>query len=223
MKTGVFLQARMDSSRLPGKALKYLEGKTVIEHAMNALSLIPADEHILVTARGDEKYFKDLAFQSGFKLYAGSREDVLQRFIDAGKKYQVDIVVRATGDNPLVAFEPATFLLHQIQSNPDWDYTAMRGLPYGCGVEVFRFDNLMNAAEASDEKYDHEHVTPYIYNNPEKHRLVFFDAPREMCSEGRVTLDTEDDYISLRTIFKNIYHGAPVGIEELVKYLKKHD
>ena len=223
MSSAVFLQVRMDSSRLPGKALKMLEGKTVIEHAMRALKMVPADHHVLVTARGDEGYFSEIAKKTGFGLYAGSRQDVLRRFINAGEIYKPDIIIRATGDNPLVAFEPASLLLKEMCLHPEWDYTAMKNLPYGSGVEVFRFKHLLKVADISDDPYDHEHVTPYIYNNPEKHVLKYLDAPENMRDDSRVTLDTLEDFHNLTRIFKSLYRNSPIQITELVKYLKSDD
>ena len=222
MTAAVFLQVRMDSTRLPGKALKPLSGQTVIEHAMSALKKVPADHHILVTATGDEPYFKELAEKKGFSLFAGSRQDVLDRFIQAGKAFNPEICIRATGDNPLVAYEPAALLLDEMRNNPDMDYLAMTGLPLGCGVEVFRYRHLETAAASSDP-YDHEHVTPYIYHHPEQFRLKYYEAPVEMASSGRVTLDTREDYESIRRIFDDLYRNSPIGIKELVRYLKSHE
>lgn len=219
----VLLQVRIDSSRLPGKALKEICGLTVIEHAMRALKKIPADQHVLVTASGDEAYFSDLAEKQGFELFCGSRKDVLDRFIQAGRYFKGDIIIRATGDNPLVAFEPAEFLLKKLSENPEWDYTAMRGLPLGSGVEVFRFSALERAAGKTDAPYDHEHVTPYLYNHPEQFRIEYFDSPDEMASNARVTIDTLDDYRSISEIFDNLYANKPVAVKELVRYLKSHE
>ena len=219
--SAVFLQARMDSTRLPGKALMELSGLTVIEHAMRALKKIPADHHVLLTAKGDEAFFSDPVEKQGFSLFAGSREDVLERFIQAGDAYKADIVIRATGDNPLVAYESASFLLKQMRENPPWDYCAMKGLPLGCGVEVFRLDALKNAAFQTTEPYDHEHVTPFLYNHPGQYHLHYFEAPPVYASEERVTLDTGEDFERLSHIFKSLYRKEPVQIETLVRYLKE--
>ncbi len=223
LKSAVFLQVRIDSSRLPRKALNLLEGKTVIEHAMRALKMVSADTHVLVTALGDEEFFREIAEKNGFKIFAGSRDDVLGRFVRAGEIYQPDIIIRATGDNPLVAYEPASYLLNEMKQHPEWDYTAMKGLPYGSGVEVFRFKNLIEAAEVSDDPYDHEHVTPFIYNHPDQHILKYFEAPDNMRDNSRVTLDTPEDFHNLTRIFKDLYRNAPIQITELVQYLKSDD
>ena len=221
--SAVFLQARMDSTRLPGKALKTLQGKAIVEHAMASLKRIPADIHVLLTARGDESYFRDLTEKMDFHLFAGSRDDVLDRFIQAGRVFEVDNVIRATGDNPLVAFEPASFLLEQLKNHPEWDYTAMRGLPLGCGVEVFRFSALEKACSLTEEPYDHEHVTPYIYNNPDQFNLEYYEAPSCFTHQGPVTIDTKEDFESISGIFDCLYKSAPIGIDELVAHLKKND
>ncbi len=219
--SAVFLQARMDSTRLPGKALITLQGKAIVEHAMASLKKIPADVHVLLTAQGDEPFFRDLSDKMDFQLFAGSRDDVLDRFIQAGRFFKVDNVIRATGDNPLVAWEPASFLLEQLINHPEWDYTAMRGLPLGSGVEVFRFSALEKAYSRTEDSYDHEHVTPYIYNNPDQFVLEYYDAPSSFTYDGCVTIDTEDDFNSISEIFDCLYENKPIGIEELVAHLKK--
>ena len=221
--SAVFLQARMDSTRLPGKALKTLQGKAIVEHAMASLKQIPADLHVLLTAQGDEHFFEKQTEKMGFHLFAGSRDDVLDRFIQAGRFYNVDKCIRATGDNPLVASEPASFLLEQLINHPEWDYTAMKGLPLGCGVEVFRFSALEKAFLQTDSSYDHEHVTPYIYNNPDQFVLEYYEAPPEFADESAVTIDTQKDFDSVSRIFDSLYRSKPIGIEELVGYLKKND
>jgi len=223
MKSAVFLQVRLDSSRLPGKALKTIAGRTVIEHAMASLKNIPADDFVLVTADGDESRLAPYAERMGFDLYAGSRNDVLDRFIQAGRLYKPDIIIRATGDNPLVAWEPATEVLERLKKQPATDYMAMKGLPLGCGVEVFRRAALEQAYSRTEDAYDHEHVTPYLYRNPDRFRLEYLHTPADMEKDYRVTLDTRDDYYSIKRIFDHIYRGTPVPFDELTGYLKRND
>lgn len=221
MKTAVFLQVRLDSSRLPEKALKKIKGLTVIEHAMLSLQHIPLNDYVVVTAEGDQEILAPLAEKCGFSIFAGDRKDVLKRYIDAGRHYSPDIIIRATGDNPLVAWEPAAQLLQFLRESPTVDYTAMLGIPIGCGVELFRRESLEKAYPLTDESYDHEHVTPYIYNNPDSFSLFYHQHNPHM--NHRVTLDTIEDYNGIQYIFEKLYKGKTIPFNELKDYLNSND
>ena len=220
MKTAVFLQVRLDSTRLPRKALKKIEDHILAEHAMLALKELDLDHHVLVTARGDESILAPYAQACGFETYAGDRDDVLDRFIQAGRLYKPDLIIRATGDNPLVAIDPARRVLEAISANPGCDYCAMKGLPLGCGVEIFRREALEKAYAESDDPYDHEHVTPYLYRNPDLFTLRYLQHNPPM-EEHRVTMDTENDYLRILKIFKELYGGTPLSFDRLKEYLLK--
>lgn len=221
MKTAVFLQVRLDSSRLPEKALKIIENSTVIEHAMRSLKKIPLDDYVIVTADGDQHILSPLAQEYGFQVFAGDRQDVLKRYIHAGERYSPDIIIRATGDNPLVSWESANTLLQYLKENPSVDYTAMLGIPVGCGVEVFRRRSLEKAYPLTKKSYDHEHVTPFIYNNPDIFSLYYHQHTPSMSQ--RVTLDTEEDYKNIKKIFKALYSGDTIPFSALKDYLNSHD
>ncbi len=222
MKSAVFLQVRLDSRRFPGKALKILGDKTLTEHAMDSLSRIGADDFVLLTARGDEEALLPLCRRRGFKLFAGDREDVLNRFAAAAREFKPDIIIRATGDNALVSWENAQVVLDYLQAHSECDYAAMKGLPLGCGVEVFRTAALFKALESTDP-YDHEHVTPWIYRHPEDFTLSYLEHKPFMTENYRVTLDTEEDYLYLKDIFKVLYKGQSISFNELKEYLLYHD
>lgn len=221
MTSAVFLQVRLDSTRLPGKALLPLEDKTVIEHAMLSLRRLPCDHFVMLTAEGDEGELAPYAASCGFELFAGDRQDVLERFIQAGRRYAPDTIIRATGDNPLVVWEAAQDVLEYIRKDRSLDYAAMKGLPYGGGVELFRREALEQAYASTGEPYDHEHVTPYIYNNPRRFRLAYLNHKPEM--SHRITLDTQEDYLRLQRIFKTLYHGRPIDFRDLKEYLQNND
>lgn len=221
MKTAVFLQVRLDSSRFPEKAIKIIEDKTVIEHAMLSLKNIPLNDYVIVTAEGDQDVLAPLAEKCGFTVFAGDRQDVLKRYIDAGREYSPDIIIRATGDNPLVAWEPAAELLQFLKESPAVEYTAMLGIPVGCGVELFRRESLEKAYPLTEKSYDHEHVTPYIYNNPDSFSLYYHQHRPQMSQ--RVTLDTEEEYRRIQKIFKALYDGRTIPFNKLKDYLNTDD
>jgi spore coat polysaccharide biosynthesis protein SpsF (cytidylyltransferase family) len=128
--TAVFLQARMASSRLPGKALLPLAGKPVIQHAMEALVTLPAGRYVLLTDRESAPHFAEIAAGCGYDLFVGDPEDVLDRFCAAAALYSVDTIVRATGDNPLVSAAIAREAL-QLAASTSADYAGITDTPYG--------------------------------------------------------------------------------------------
>jgi len=217
--TGVFLQARLDSSRLPGKALLPLSGKSILEHAMEALLRVPADVHALLTEEGSREAFAPFADRLGYGLFVGSKLDVLKRFADAARFFGVDRIVRATGDNPLVSWELATQLEKECASL-DADYGGHFGMPVGCGVECLKCGALFRAERETKDPYDREHVAPYLYGNPRIFSLHRPLVPIEFRSDFRVTVDTREDYENISAIFSDIYRGRPVRLDELMEWIR---
>jgi len=191
--TGVFIQVRLGSKRLPGKALLTLGSWTIIEHAMRRMRDVRADCHALVCDYESVDVLEPLAQRHGFGLVGGPTEDVLERFVLAIDNFGVDTIVRATGDNPLLSTEYANLSLDAHES-ADADYTTFLGLPVGTGVEVVSSDALRRARAESDDPYDHEHVTPYVYRSG-KFRLNRQQSGLDATlGAARVTVDTVEDY-----------------------------
>jgi len=125
--TAVFLQVRMASSRLPGKALLPLAGKPVIQHAMEALATLPAGRYALLTDRESAPHLNGIAEACGYEVFIGDPEDVLDRFCAAAAFYAVETIVRATGDNPLVSASIAREAL-QLAESSGADYAGITGV-----------------------------------------------------------------------------------------------
>ncbi len=220
--TAVFLQARLGSSRLPGKALMKICGRTVVGLAMDALRQINADSHVLLTEPGSFEQLKPEAEKYGFSIFAGPEDDVLLRFRQAADRYRPDTIIRATGDNPLVDSETALLLLEDHIS-ADADYSGFDGPPLGTGVEVIKTAALMKAAEEAEDPYEHEHVCPYLYRNPSLFRINRHSAPKEFCLPDRhVTIDTIEDFHYISKIFESLYKDRPVGLKVLLPWLESN-
>ena len=219
--TGVFLQARIDSSRLPGKALLPLRGKALVLHAMESLKKIPANVHVILTEEGSAAALLPLARTAGFELFVGSKDDVLGRFCAALAAFPVDSLLRATGDNPLVSWEMATLLLEEHASRGA-DYSGYYGLPLGCGVEAVRAECLLAAQRESSSPYDHEHVTPYVYNNPQIFSLHRPLAPACFRSGFSVSVDTQSDFDRVARLFADLPE-IPVSLETLMAAIRKQE
>jgi spore coat polysaccharide biosynthesis protein SpsF len=220
--TGVFLQARLGSTRLPSKALLELEGITVIAHVMRALRDIKADVHALLTDTASADAFRPLAVKAGFQLFMGPANDVLARFCLAADHFGVRRIVRATGDNPLVSAELANYNL-RLHEKLGADLSRLRGAPLGTGVEVVEALALQAANMLSTDSYEHEHITTYLLRRGEHYKVFEIPCPRFfLLPAAHVTLDTEEDYVVLKKIFAALYRGKPINALRLIRWLKKN-
>lgn len=224
VKTGIVVQMRLDSSRLPRKALLPLGSGTLASVVMKRLRTLQADEYVLACDTGSAAILGDIASPLGFKVFAGSRDDVLDRYIKAAEQFGLDRLIRATGDNPLVSTELADKLVASIEaleraSGAPVDYAGHVGMPIGMGVELVRLSALRTASEKSIDPYDHEHVCPYLYHNPAAFRLELLDCPGGYgLAEVRLTVDTLEDYRMMQTIFATL--GPDPSDAEVMKYLR---
>ncbi len=199
--TAVILQARIDSSRLPNKALLPLGGEPMVLRVMEALRAIPCDEWALACPGDAEAAFAPLAERAGFRLVVGSKEDVLGRYCAAIRKLGCDRVIRATGDNPFV-FPDAAAAIAREGAEAGADYAAYAGLPYGAGVEAVAAEALLRAEREATLQAEREHVCPYLYNHGDRFLLHRPAAPYVWRGSAvRVTVDTAEDYEAARRLF----------------------
>lgn len=221
--TGVFLQVRLSSSRLPRKALLRLADRTVVEHALRSLARLPAAVHCVLTDPSSADEIRPVAKRCGYQTFVGSETNVLERFVGAVRAFGVDEVVRATGDNPLVSWELARLAV-ALRRRENADYAAFDGPPLGTGVEVVAASALERAVDSSPDDYDIEHVTAFLYRHPERFTIARRQAPPAYrAPDARVTIDTGEDYERIGAIFAAIYDGAPIAALRLVRHLHSHD
>lgn len=218
--TGIFIQARLDSSRLPGKVLLPLGDLTVLEHALRGLRGIPGKIHAVLTDAEGARELGPLSRRWGFRLFAGDRDDVLNRFARAIGHFGVDQVIRATGDNPLVSPELAMKAL-TVSRDTGADYCALQGSPLGTGVEVVKAQALLEAAEEARDFYEREHVCPFIYRRPERFHLAQPVVDPPWRGDVRLTLDTPGDYEFLKTLYREFYRGEPISLEKVIPQLRR--
>lgn len=219
--TAVFLQARLCSQRLPNKVMLPLAGKPLIVHAMEALRLISADVFAVLTDPASRDVLMPLCHSAGFDVIAGHPSDVLLRYASAVEYYSADIVIRATGDNPLVSSEIAQASLELYQAT-NADYAGILHPPYGTAVEVVSAKALLAAHQHAESAYEREHVTAYIYKNPNLFNIQLKDAPAKWRSEARLTVDTQDDYEYMVNLFSELYQGTPITIDDMLQWCKTH-
>lgn len=216
----IVLQARMGSTRLPGKSLLPLGGSTLVEQAMARLGLVKAELRVLATDEASAPSLASAAERRGFELLVGPAEDVLARYCLAVRRYKPDILLRATGDNPLVSHELATLLLERRAFHPS-DYAGYLGMPAGMGVELIEPDALLRAEAEARERPEREHVCPYLYAHPENFRVDRPEAPAEYLLPGAsVTVDTAADYEAILRIYGELFDGSPIPSAAVLRYLR---
>lgn len=205
MKTIVIVQARMGSTRLPNKVMKLINGVPMIELLLTRLTHAEqVDQIIVATGEGDSNLpLFNHVVKLGFECFRGSESDVLDRYYQAAKQTGADIVVRITGDCPLV--DPA--LVDEVirrfkMSNVDYlSNTAPPSFPDGLDVEVFRFTVLERSAREADTTFDREHVTPYLRNSG--HFRLDVIQHSEDLSDLRWTVDEPDDFEVISAVFSH--------------------
>ena len=195
------LQARLDSSRLPGKSLLPLGDRPLIFRVMQALSFLPCQVRILACPEDAVSSFAPLAEEAGFTLVAGPKDDVLARYGLAIRRCAAERIIRATGDNPFV-FVDAAAALNEEAIALDADYAAYSCLPYGAGVESVSGKALLRAERDAKEPLEREHVCPYLYSRGECFNLHRPLAPfRWQGAELRITVDTHEDYERAQALY----------------------
>jgi spore coat polysaccharide biosynthesis protein SpsF len=223
MKVVAIVQARMNSSRLPGKVMLNLNGRTVLSHVLERVKAIPSvDEVIVATTTGkQDRVLCDEALRSGCSYYCGSEDDVLERYYQAATIAEADIVVRITSDCPLLDPEISDNVIkYHLNSGSDYtSNTKVRSYPRGLDVEVFAYRALKQAFELTKEAAQREHVTPYIYGHPELFTIGSYSQDIDY-SSYRWTLDTPEDWILIEAIYKELYQaGSLFPFEKIIAFL----
>jgi spore coat polysaccharide biosynthesis protein SpsF len=223
MKTVAIIQARMGSTRLPGKVLKDLGGETVLARVVNrtrratlldevvvATSVLPADDAIV---RECERL--------QVACFRGDEADVLDRYYRAAQRFAADAVVRITADCPLIdpeLIDPA--IRSCLDQKADYASNSLvRTYPRGLDVEVFTADALTRAWRAAREDYQRAHVTPYFYQNPELFKVVSIAGEVDR-SQYRWTLDTAEDLELLHAVYKHFGNRDSIRWNEVLDFME---
>lgn len=218
------IQARLGSTRLPKKILKDLHGKTVLKNIIERISRAKSIDKIVVATTcssiDDElvDYIKGL---ESIDYFRGSEDDVLERFYECAKNYEPRNIIRITADDPLKDPQLIDEALNIMDSNESLDYcsnTIHPTFPEGLDIEVFRFLALERAFIEAKLKSEREHVTPYIWKNPDKFNLHNF-VYKENLSQWRWTLDNEKDYKFMEAVYNN-FGNNEFRYQDVILYLK---
>lgn len=224
-KTVCIVQARMNSTRLPGKILLEIAGHPLLKHLIDRIKEAKTIDEIVIatTINPDCRPIIELAEKEGVQWFAGDEDDVLARYLGAAKKTGAEHIVRITSDCPLI--DPVTIdkivnLYHDNQA----DYvsnTIERTYPRGLDTEIFSFEALERADRMAVDKPYREHVTLFMYRHPEEFDLlnVFAEPPLNR-PDLRLTVDTKEDFRLIKEIYEALYEeGRIIKMAEVVALL----
>jgi len=224
MKTGIILQARMGSTRLPGKVLKYIGPKTLLDHIIFRLSYLRHTAKVVIaTSNHPRDDILELYSRSrSVSFWRGSEQDVLERYYLCAKQHGFNHIVRLTGDNPFVDIEEIDHLI-DLHLERHSEYThSFDSLPVGCGAEIFSFKALERSYFCGKKPNHREHVNEYIQENPELFRIASLRVPsKKNRHDLRLTVDTEDDYKKACFIVNHSqseYIATETAIEQYLKF-----
>ena len=206
----VIIQARMGSTRLPGKVMMPFVGKPDLWHVVNRIKKSRYVDQIIIatTTLVEDNIIEEYCIDNNWLYFRGSSDDVLARYYFAAKQFSASTVVRITADCPVIDFEVLDSVLgYYLKKNEkcwELDYITDEDYPIGLSVEVFRSELLERAFLSATIDYEREHVTPYFYRNPELFKIEKYRS-NELLSHLRWTLDTQEDYRLLSEIYERLY------------------
>jgi spore coat polysaccharide biosynthesis protein SpsF len=226
MKVVGIIQARLGSTRLPNKMLASILGQPMLGVLIKRLAPCRFLDEIVVatTDLPQDRTLELLSKECGVSCFRGSEDDCLDRFYYAAKQSDAGIVVRLTGDNPLVDASFVDQIVEQfLLESPPLDYlgpTVHRTYPIGLSAEVFSFAALLAAWQEDKDQKQREHVTPFIWQNPDRFRVKYYHHDRNL-GHWRWTVDTPADLAFVQKIFEHFGHYR-FSWRDVVEVLEKH-
>lgn len=222
--TIAIIQARMSSSRLPGKVMANLGGKPMLWHVIDRARKAQTLDQVVVatTVNETDDGVVTLCEAAGIPFFRGSEDDVLARYYEAARYFDAGVVVRLTGDCPLLDWTVIDQVVNTFHAG-DFDYvsnTLQCTYPDGLDTEVVLFSGLERAWREARLQSEREHVTAYIYKHPELFRLHNVQHTEDL-SALRWTVDEPEDLVFVRAIYDH-FGSASFGMVDVIEYLQKH-
>ena len=220
------VQARMGSTRLPGKVLKDLAGKPMLLRVLERVSAASAVQKVVVAIPDlpESNVLEKFCASAGYSCFKGSEQDLLDRYYRTAVAHCADTVVRITADCPLV--DPGVIDLvvqRYLQCPSILKYASnihpTRTFPRGLDTEVFGFDTLESAWRSDRNPAWREHVTPFIYRHPEKYEIIGVTNPEDY-SMYRLTVDTNEDFQLIELLYQ-WFKEQPFGWMDVVNLLRE--
>jgi len=226
-KVVLILQARMGSTRLPGKSLMPLAGKPMVERIIERVKRCTRVDTIVLatTEKSEDDCLADISAKSGIEVFRGSENDLVDRYYKAALKYRADVIVRLPADNPVV--EPAEIdriIEHHLQSQDDFSANTHNildnGYPDGLGAEVFTLVKLREVWEKTTDPRNREHPHTFFYEHPELFKIGTVKCPEEFRRPDLVLdVNTREQYEFIAAIYDALYPRNPnFHITDIIKW-----
>ncbi len=223
----IIIQARAGSTRLKRKIFADISGKALLWHVIERAkrSSRASDVVVATTTAPEDAEVLELADSCGVRSYAGAMDDVLNRYYEAASEAKADVIVRMTGDCPLIHPPTIDAMIATLQENhADYVCPDPRHRSLETGLEVFTMGTLQRMQEQAEEVYQREHVTLYLRENPEQFKIGLY-IPDQMFQRKdiRLTVDYPEDLELIRQVYDQLYHeGEIVDLKAVVHYLDQH-
>ncbi len=228
MRVVCTIEARMRSSRLPGKVLLPVLGRPLLSLMIERLQRCRNVDAIWVatTDHTDDAAIDDLARGMGVGCFRGSEQDVMDRVLQTACQAEADVIVETTGDCPLIDPEIVDRVVATFLKN-DVDYCANvveRTYPRGMDVEVFRVSELKKIARLTTDPTDREHVSTYFYTHRDQYKLL--NVPSDLPAEAvdvRLTVDTKEDLELITRVYETLYpHNRAFLLKDILRLFHQH-
>lgn len=220
MKVLGIVQARMNSSRLPGKVLADIGGRTMLARVLRRASRANFIDELIVATPDQEILTENM--DSEFKTFVGDEEDVLDRFYQAAELYRADAIVRICADNPLIDPWLIDLTILNFKRKKDLDYMGTNRFPLGLGVEVMTFKALEKAwqkTKNASKDYQRVHVTPYILGNPYQFKISYTESDNDL-GHHRWTVDTQEDLDFMRSVYLRFGNSDSFSWKDVLDLVK---
>jgi len=225
MKIACIIEARMNSSRLPGKILKEIAGKPMLVHLIERLKQVNNSQEVIVATTSSKKddITEQIVSKEGVFCYRGDEDNVTQRVIEAAEERDVDVIVQVTGDNPMIDPEIVEQVINMYIYNK-FDYVSNdleRSYPIGMNTRVFSTKTLIKAFNILHTEYEKEHTTMSILKNKDMFTFCNLYAPKSLCWPNmHLTVDEENDFLLAKAIFEALYNKKYFSLLDIIDFLK---
>lgn len=224
MKIVCIIQARMGSSRLPGKVAMKLGQKPMLARVLERAGAIKGVDSVVVatSTKPSDLTVVEIANKMGVEVFRGSEHDVLERYAQAAEEHDAEAIVRITADCPLLDPKMSSEVIRKfVEKKPDYCSNSLRRtFPRGLDTEIFTRRMLDLANQEATEQPDREHVTRFIWRQPQRFNLLSVEGEKDL-SGHRWTVDTEQDFALVKKIYQELGEGE-WGLAEVLDVLKRN-
>jgi spore coat polysaccharide biosynthesis protein SpsF len=221
---GIIIQARTDSTRFPKKVLAKIQGKPLLWHVIKRVKKIHEGKIIVATTkRKIDSEIVEIAKKNDVDFFRGKKNDVLDRYLSAANKFDIDIIIRITADCPLIDPKVIKKVLRKfLKGNFDYVATDDISFPKGLDAECFSVKSLKKSSNLIKNESDREHVTKFIYENPTKFKIGYVYNKKKIPITKYWVVDYKRDLDFIKAIYSYLYKKNEIfNMEDIIKILEK--